>query len=314
MGRRRRNPCNDEETPERKQQRKQHNKDCTDMIQAKRIVSGTRKVYDSKVSSIKEYLYRNNLSGALLKSNGEEVDGEEVEDEIANEIDFNDLAMNLDAITWEGHLKETFGHYTAGANGLVHLRVNNINDPTYLEYIASHDIYAFETVSGYVSAFKNLYKESKREVPLDIKMELSNFLEGYKKTIADLKACGKWNVAEGKRHIKADGYHELMDLFWNYSPYSEDKWTQHPFDMGMFALCFMVLSWVMIQRSETIAQINLEHISWTGDCLNIVTPKTKNDQTGERAEDSSSGKHIFANPLNPKRCPILILALFFFFN
>ena len=47
------------------------------MIQAKRIVSGTRKVYDSKVSSIKEYLYRNNLSGALLKSNGEEVDGED---------------------------------------------------------------------------------------------------------------------------------------------------------------------------------------------------------------------------------------------
>jgi hypothetical protein len=82
--------------------------------------------------------------------------------------------------------------------------------------------------------------------------------------------------------------------------------------MGIFALCFVSLCWNLIQRSETVGNINLEHISWTDDHLNICTPKTKNNQTGERAEDLDVDKHVYANPKCPFMCPILILAVYFF--
>ena len=82
--------------------------------------------------------------------------------------------------------------------------------------------------------------------------------------------------------------------------------------MATFAVCFVALCWNLIQRSETIANINLEHMSWTDDHLNVSTPKTKNHQTGERAEELDVQKHVYANPQNPFMCPILILAVYFF--
>jgi hypothetical protein len=75
-----------------------------------------------------------------------------------------------------------------------------------------------------------------------------------------------------------------------------------------FAWCFIVLQWNLMSRSESVASICLQHLSWQGDCLVILVPKTKTDQSAS----SIHPRHVYANPYEPEICPILSLAVFVF--
>ncbi len=75
-----------------------------------------------------------------------------------------------------------------------------------------------------------------------------------------------------------------------------------------FAWCFIVLQWNLMSRSESVASICLQHLSWQGDCLVILVPKTKTDQSAT----SIHPRHVYANPYDPEICPILSLAVFVF--
>ena len=54
-------------------------------------------------------------------------------------------------------------------------------------------------------------------------------------------------------------------------------------------------------------------MTWIGDCLVLYIYQTKNDETGEAAEGSvDSYRRIYANPEQPWKCPILMLAIYIF--
>jgi hypothetical protein len=52
----------------------------------------------------------------------------------------------------------------------------------------------------------------------------------------------------------------------------------------------------------------LQHFNWVEDAMVLKVPQHKGNQTGESL---SMDKHVYANPLEPKICTILSLAVFF---
>ena len=64
-----------------------------------------------------------------------------------------------------------------------------------------------------------------------------------------------------------------------------------------------------MSRTSMISLILLSHLSWTNDSLTIIVPTHKGDKDGSRAAKSDP-RHVYANPRNPKICPILSLEIY----
>ncbi len=79
---------------------------------------------------------------------------------------------------------------------------------------------------------------------------------------------------------------------------------------GVFAHCFLVLSWNLACRSQNTSLIRFQDVSWllSFDAFEIYFAHTKTDQLGD---DAKYPRHLFANPLSPTICPVLSLALYF---
>ncbi len=133
-------------------------------------------------------------------------------------------------------------------------------------------------------------------------MEISNWLDGYKRKIADLRAKGIMKAREGKLPLSYLQYERLCEL----SLFAADTRAVS----SSFVHVFMVLCWNLFARSCSVAELYFHHLSWNNDALLIDMSKQKADQTGERM----TPKHIYANPYRPCICPILALALHVFSN
>lgn len=47
---------------------------------------------------------------------------------------------------------------------------------------------------------------------------------------------------------------------------------------NVFAWAYLTLCWNLMCRTNNAAGIHFTHMSWMGDCLGMVLPKTKTDQ------------------------------------
>ena len=75
----------------------------------------------------------------------------------------------------------------------------------------------------------------------------------------------------------------------------------------MFAHVFSVLCWNLMCRAGNCVNIMLPHMSWCDDSLTISFAHTKTDQMGKKSKEV---RHVYANPANPRICPILSLAIY----
>ena len=75
---------------------------------------------------------------------------------------------------------------------------------------------------------------------------------------------------------------------------------------GLFMVCYLLLCWNMMCRTENAATVIFQHLHWVNDCLAVDCFITKADQTASK----SNQKHIYANPLDPLICPILALGMY----
>ena len=152
---------------------------------------------------------------------------------------------------------------------------------------------------------------------------MEKFLQGYQRKIQSLKAAGLKELHEGKNRLLFVGFgilaYALMLIAPTITikestsgkkgggrkmhPLKEGNWMQ-----GIFAWCFFTLAWVMMCHSVTTAEILLSSMRWIDDCICIDVAKEKSDQVGER----QFPRHIYANPINPRICPILALAVYIF--
>jgi hypothetical protein len=160
-------------------------------------------------------------------------------------------------------------------------------------------------MQGYKSALIWLYKEKKIKFNEECDIWLDEFINGYKKIIADKKARGVMSTKEGKSPISFLGYCEICRVMMSLQP-EKRKYT---WAESLFAWSFMTLSWNLVSRANSVGNVMLQHVDWKEDSMIITFPKHKGDQTGEGL---SNDKHVYANPLMPEICPILALAVLVF--
>jgi hypothetical protein len=144
----------------------------------------------------------------------------------------------------------------------------------------------------------------KLDQQLDLK--LASTLDGYEKSICELKQRGRVDIREGKRHLKWSGYGFLAKRFLTNAP--DNNVNGQSWSMVVFGWSFRVLSWNLMSRAESVDSLMLQHIDWDNDALIVEEQGHKGDQTGE----NKFGKHIYANPHNPQKCPILAVAVLIF--
>jgi hypothetical protein len=152
------------------------------------------------------------------------------------------------------------------------------------------------SLSGYRSALL-WYYEQNNHIPTQAESKfMSDCYHGYMKRVAIKKQRGIMDQEEGMTGFSFRGYCDLATYFMSMKP-----WTS-----GLFSWCYLVLSWNLLSRTETVSKLMLAHFTWVEDCMVVSVAKHKSDQTGEGVRIS---KHIYANPTNPSICPVLALAV-----
>jgi len=78
---------------------------------------------------------------------------------------------------------------------------------------------------------------------------------------------------------------------------------------GLFAHCFLTLTWNLACRSNNTSLIKFKDIVWSScfDSFQVYFQHSKTDQLGDEAKYP---RHIYANPVSPSVCPILSLTLY----
>ena len=193
---------------------------------------------------------------------------------------------------------EFFGELSANAAVLLEASVDDVPDlPTPL---------SVSTLTGYRSALVDLYRQHGKSLDRKLDVELNSVLNGYEKVICALKQGGRMAINEGKRHLKWSGYVMLAKKFMTRAPSGSSHgptWSSI-----VFGWAFFVIMWNLMSRSESVDKLMLQHIDWDGDALIIEEQGHKGDQTGE----NRFGKHVFAHPESPEKCPVLAVGILFF--
>jgi hypothetical protein len=148
--------------------------------------------------------------------------------------------LNLDNLKVE-HVLAFLGNETKDA---IDIQQSEIRTGTaeFFDLADKKTVYAYQTISGHVSALKSEYGDAKLEMPIAMKTEIESFLCGYKKIIADLRSQGKYAVEEGKKCIRFNGYISLIELFLTYCTYSVTEYLKKSFQIGTFCVIFTILS------------------------------------------------------------------------
>ncbi len=158
-------------------------------------------------------------------------------------------------------------------------------------------------IRGYRSALVHLYTKAGKKLAEKLDTELTRVLDGYEKLVNELKKRGLMKIQEGKQYLKNNGYSLMCNKFMKMTPGRGDSWS-----MVTFAWAFWTTMWNLMSRSDSVDSIMVQHISWAEDALIIEEQGHKGDQKGE----NKFGKHVYANPYEPSKCPILSLAVLLF--
>ena len=128
-------------------------------------------------------------------------------------------------------------------------------------------------------------------------------MDGYDKVINDLKKDSKLSATEGKSTLTKLGYALLAKMMLTFKP--TDKRAGGSWHASIFGFAFLIFMWNLISRSDSIATLMTEHITFNEDCFIISEQGGKADQEGANKID----KHVYCNPMQPEICPGVALAL-----
>lgn len=150
-----------------------------------------------------------------------------------------------------------------------------------------------EAVRGFLAAVKDLFRTYNVVVSEDYQRDIDKISRGYAKDTASSRQKNH----KGKEALPFEIFCEIgqKTLEVNAADY-------------VFARTFMILQWNLMCRADNMEHIELDHLGWNGDCLEVFFRKQKNDQDGSRSEVP---RHVYANPVKPEICAILALGIFF---
>lgn len=150
-----------------------------------------------------------------------------------------------------------------------------------------------DAIRNVLAAVKDLFRTYNCEVSPEYQREIEKLSKGYARDVAPDREKNH----RGKEALPFDVYcdigrHTLQVVSADY----------------VFARTFMILQWNLMCRAENTEKVELKHLNWNNDCLEVYFRKQKNDQDGSRGEVP---RHVYANPVKPEVCSILALGIFF---
>ena len=131
-----------------------------------------------------------------------------------------------------------------------------------------------------------------RSVPLRWQQKLRRFFHGLRRLETIERQEGVRAPTSGKDAMPHALYVWLCDYFLRKG--------------DTFAWVYLLLAWNTMSRTASVAGIALAHFTVQQDALGIYLPKTKNNQDGTTPRGPW---HIFANPHDPRQCPITALGV-----
>lgn len=149
------------------------------------------------------------------------------------------------------------------------------------------------TLTTYRSALVDLYRQQKLKISDEWHTQVKSILDGYEKTINDLRRRGLMKINEGKRHLKFRGYELISKKFMTMSPTGERVGSN--WGTSIFCWSFLTMLWNLMSRSESVSALLFEHLDWENDALIVEEQGHKGDQMGA----DRFGKHVYANSLQP---------------
>mmetsp|Transcript_8451 Transcript_8451/g.12232 ORF Transcript_8451/g.12232 Transcript_8451/m.12232 type:complete len:189 (-) Transcript_8451:1561-2127(-) len=123
-------------------------------------------------------------------------------------------------------------------------------------------------------------------------------MSGIKRHVTRSKLTSGESLDEGKKPMSFDAYCLMCE-----------KLVESDASEALFAHVFLTMEWNLMARSDNCKMMHVAHVEWRQDSLVFFFGKTKNDQTGEKAEEPW---HVYLNPQNPAICPVLALAKYVF--
>lgn len=138
----------------------------------------------------------------------------------------------------------------------------------------------------------------------EFRTELTNLFKGLYRQVASRRNIAfndnenNQNNREGRESMSVELYRYLCETFLRYGTAD-----------GIFAHCYLVLTWNLACRCNNTARIKFSDISWSQsfDAFSIHFSQSKTDQLGEEAKYP---RHLYANPVAPLVCPVLAVAMY----
>jgi len=204
---------------------------------------------------------------------------------------------------------EDFRHEVDGCTGLPKISPDAIiHGLTHFLYkysickITGNEIVTTRSLSN-AQAFKSMivkvYETNNWKLDESVLKHFTQYGKAAKRHIAELKQKGEYKRLEGKLGFSVDAYRRVGSML-----------IRNVSDLN--CILFHVLSWNVVARAITVAEIMYGHLSWQGDAILISNYTHKGNEDGEGLEENP--KYLYCNPDEPDVCPWLWLAVHFICN
>ena len=138
----------------------------------------------------------------------------------------------------------------------------------------------------------------------EFNMELGNLYRGFNRIRAQDRGnearqggAGGRLLREGKEPMSVELYKKLCQWFLNWGTVD-----------GVFAYCYLVLTWNLCCRAKSTSKILFKDMRWTTfDSFEVFFAHTKGDQLGDEAKYS---RHCYANPVDVIVSPVFAVSLY----
>ena len=148
-----------------------------------------------------------------------------------------------------------------------------------------------KTLDGHRSAIVHVFRETSQPVPTTLASSMSNMVKGARRNHARLLVNGA-RERNAKDPLPVTVFHSMCASL---------------FDEGAtFDHLVLLTTWSALNRISETLQINLKALSVNEDAIILDIPLSKKNQEGTR----ELKVRMYANPLRPKICVFLSLALY----
>jgi hypothetical protein len=158
------------------------------------------------------------------------------------------------------NLKEFFGYISIKRNK----RLISEDNPE--GEIRPHKYQSYEHVSGYKSALKDALRSKRITIETEVDQTLTDFFDGYKRQIAELKQNGEMEITEGKQPLRFTGYRFLA---------KKAMLSTKDMNLSTFGHVFLLFCWNLMARCHSVSSLMYNHIEWEHDSMTVVFPTHK---------------------------------------